>query len=55
MSDAANLDAIDDAFEYLVNKYSKGEKGQYFTLCWVIGLCVKMSRFCLPEEHRLAA
>ncbi len=27
----SNLDVIDDAFEYLVNKSSKGEKGQYFT------------------------
>ena len=38
----SNLDVIDDAFEYLVNKSSKGEKGQYFTPRWVIDMCVKM-------------
>ena len=27
----SNLDVVDDAFEYLINKSSKGEKGQYFT------------------------
>src|SRR5690606_25730163 len=38
----SNLDVIDDAFEYLVNKNSKGEKGQYFTPRYVIDMCVKM-------------
>jgi type I restriction enzyme M protein len=38
----SNLDVIDDAFEYLVNKTSKGEKGQYFTPRYVIDMCVKM-------------
>lgn len=38
----SNLDIIDDAFEYLATKYSKGEKGQYFTPRWVIDMCVKM-------------
>jgi type I restriction enzyme M protein len=38
----SNLDVIDDAFEYLVNKSSKGEKGQYFTPRYVIDMCVKM-------------
>ena len=38
----SNLDVIDDAFEYLVSKASKGEKGQYFTPRWVIDMCVKM-------------
>lgn len=38
----SNLDVVDDAFEYLVNKSSKGEKGQYFTPRWVIDLCVRM-------------
>ena len=38
----SNLDIIDDAFEYLINKSSKGEKGQYFTPRYVIDLCVKM-------------
>ena len=44
----SNLDVIDDAFEYLVNKSSKGEKGQYFTPRWVIDMCVKMLN---PKEH----
>ena len=44
----SNLDVIDDAFEYLVNKSSKGEKGQYFTPRWVIDMCVKMLN---PQEH----
>lgn len=38
----SNLDIVDDAFEYLINKSAKGEKGQYFTPRWVIDLCVKM-------------
>lgn len=38
----SNLDIIDDAFEYLINKDSKGEKGQYFTPRYVIDMCVKM-------------
>lgn len=37
-----NLQVIDEAFEYLVNKSSKGEKGQYFTPRHVIDMCVKM-------------
>jgi len=44
----SNLDVIDDAFEYLVSKSSKGEKGQYFTPRWVIDMCVKMLN---PTEH----
>ena len=44
----SNLDVVDEAFEYLVNKSSKGEKGQYFTPRWVIDLCVKMMN---PREH----
>lgn len=43
----SNLDVIDDAFEYLVNKTSKGEKGQYFTPRYVIDMCVKMLN---PQE-----
>lgn len=43
----SNLDIVDDAFEYLVNKSSKGEKGQYFTPRWVIDMCVKMVN---PQE-----
>lgn len=38
----SNLDVIDEAFEYLVNQSSKGEKGQYFTPRYVIDMCVKM-------------
>jgi type I restriction enzyme M protein len=38
----SNLDVVDEAFEYLVNKSSKGEKGQYFTPRHVIDLCVRM-------------
>lgn len=38
----SNLQVIDEAFEYLVNKSSKGEKGQYFTPRHVIDMCVKM-------------
>jgi len=38
----SNLDVVDDAFEYLINKSSKGEKGQYFTPRYVIDMCVKM-------------
>ncbi len=38
----SNLEVIDEAFEYLVNKSSKGEKGQYFTPRYVIDMCVKM-------------
>lgn len=38
----SNLDVVDDAFEYLMSKSSKGEKGQYFTPRYVIEMCVKM-------------
>lgn len=38
----SNLQIIDEAFEYLVNKSAKGEKGQYFTPRYVIDMCVKM-------------
>jgi type I restriction enzyme M protein len=44
----SNLDVVDEAFEYLVNKSSKGEKGQYFTPRWVIDMCVKMLN---PQAH----
>lgn len=37
-----NLDVIDDAFEYLMSKAQKGEKGQYFTPRYIIDMCVKM-------------
>jgi len=38
----SNLQVIDEAFEYLVNKSAKGAKGQYFTPRHVIDMCVKM-------------
>jgi type I restriction enzyme M protein len=38
----SNLQIIDEAFEYLVSKSAKGEKGQYFTPRHVIDMCVKM-------------
>lgn len=44
----SNLDVVDDAFEYLINKSSKGDKGQYFTPRYVIDMCVKMLH---PQEH----
>jgi type I restriction enzyme M protein len=44
----SNLDVVDDAFEYLINKSSKGDKGQYFTPRYVIDMCVKMLN---PQEH----
>ena len=44
----SNLEVVDEAFEYLINKSSKGEKGQYFTPRYVIDMCVKMLN---PQEH----
>ncbi len=44
----SNLEVVDEAFEYLINKSSKGEKGQYFTPRYVIDMCVKMMN---PHEH----
>lgn len=44
----SNLDVVDDAFEYLMNKSQKGEKGQYFTPRYVIDMCVKMLN---PKEN----
>lgn len=38
----SNLDVIDDAFEYLMSKSAKGEKGQFFTPRYVIDMCVRM-------------
>ncbi|WP_242046601.1 N-6 DNA methylase [Cylindrospermum sp. FACHB-282] len=43
----SNLDVVDEAFEYLINQSSKGEKGQYFTPRYVIDMCVKMLH---PQE-----
>ncbi|MDR1485374.1 MAG: N-6 DNA methylase [Planctomycetaceae bacterium] len=44
----SDLDIVDEAFEYLINKSSKGEKGQYFTPRYVIDMCVKMLN---PKDH----
>ncbi len=44
----SNLDVVDDAFEYLMSKSQKGEKGQYFTPRYVIDMCVKMLN---PRPH----
>ena len=38
----SNLDVVDDAFEFLINKEARGERGQYFTPRYVIDMCVKM-------------
>ncbi len=38
----ANLQVIDEAFEYLITDIAKGKKGQFFTPRWVIDMCVKM-------------
>ena len=38
----SNLFVIDKAFEYLISKTAKGEKGQYFTPRNVIDMCVYM-------------
>ena len=44
----SNLEVIDEAFEYLISKSQKGEKGQYFTPRYVIDMCVKMLN---PKEN----
>ena len=46
----SNLLIIDEAFEYLVTKSAKGEKGQYFTPRHVIDMCVQMLN-PKPGEH----
>lgn len=48
----SNLEIVDEAFEYLVNKSNKGEKGQYFTPRYVIDMCVKMLN-PKPEEYMI--
>ena len=35
----SNLDVVDEAFEYLINQSSKGDKGQYCTPRYVIDMC----------------
>lgn len=44
----SNLEVIDDAFEYLVAKDARQEKGQFFTPRYVIDMCVKMLD---PKEY----
>ena len=46
----ANLQVIDEAFEYLVTQVAKGSKGQFFTPRHVIDMCVKMLN-PKPEEY----
>jgi type I restriction enzyme M protein len=46
----ANLQVIDEAFEYLVTEVAKGKKGQYFTPRWVIDMCVKMLNPKITEK-----
>jgi len=46
----SNLEVVDNAFEYLMQKSSKGEKGQYFTPRYVIDMCVRMMN-PKPEEY----
>lgn len=48
----SNLLVVDEAFEYLVNKSAKGEKGQYFTPRHVIDMCVQMLN-PKPGEHMI--
>ncbi len=48
----SNLQVIDEAFEYLVNKSAKGEKGQYFTPRNVIDMCVYMMN-PKPSEYMI--
>lgn len=45
----SNLDVVDEAFEYLISKSSKSEKGQYFTPRYVIDMCVKMLNPTMEE------
>jgi len=45
-----NLDVVDDAFEYLMSKSQKGEKGQFFTPRYVIDMCVKMMNPKIDEN-----
>ena len=45
----SNLDVVDDAFEYLMSKSQKGEKGQYFTPRYVIDMCVRMLNPTIDE------
>lgn len=46
----SNLDVVDEAFEYLVNKNQKDDMGQFFTPRYAIDMCVKMLN-PQPEEY----
>ena len=48
----SNLQVIDQAFEYLVNKSAKGEKGQYFTPRNVIDMAVYIMN-PQPDEYMI--
>ena len=43
----SNLQVIDEAFEYLVNKSAKGEKGQFFTPMPIVKFLISS----LPQPH----
>ena len=45
-----DLDAVDAAFEYLINPEQKGQKGQYFTPRPVVKMAVKMLN---PQEGEM--
>ena len=46
----SNLEVVDEAFEYLMSKSQKGEKGQYFTPRYVIDMCVRMLNPSVEEK-----
>jgi type I restriction enzyme M protein len=46
------MEVIDDAFEYLVNKEAKKDKGQFFTPRYVVDMCVKMLN-PKPDEYMI--
>ena len=48
----SDLSVVDEAFEYLINKVYRGEKGQYFTPRHVIRMCIAMLD-PLPSEKIL--
>ena len=48
----SNMEVIDETFEYLMNKNSKDDKGQYFTPRYVIDMCVKMLN---PRENEYSS
>lgn len=45
-----DLAVVDEAFEYLINKVYRGEKGQYFTPRHVVNMCIKMTNPAPSEK-----